>query len=158
MIDFFQGLTSVEDIKSTYRTLARQHHPDLGGSLETMKMLNSQYHAKLKSVNGSQSGEHTYNYNQKIEQDIIDKINELLLLSDVIVDLIGTWIWVRGETKPHREKLKELGCFWHAGRKVWYWKPKGFGRSRSNPGSLDSLALKYGCTQFTNHAKQLTAV
>jgi hypothetical protein len=158
MIDFFQGLNSVEDIKSTYRNLARQHHPDLGGDLETMQLLNAQYHAKLQSITGSKSGEHTYNYNQKIEQDIIDKINELLVLNDVNVDLIGTWIWVRGDTKPHRDRLRKLGCFWHSGRKVWYWKPKGFGRSRSNPGSLDALALKYGCKKFKNHTKQLTAV
>lgn len=148
--DFFAGLQSVPEIKTRYRELARQFHPDLGGCLETMKIINSQYHAYLKNENGKEFEGHKYNYNSKTEQEIIDKISELIKLEDLQVDLIGLWIWIRGNTKPQKEALKALGCRWHSNRLCWYWKPQWAGRSRSNPGSLDELALKYGCQGFTS--------
>lgn len=158
MTDFFNGLQDVAKIKAHYRELARQYHPDLGGCEETMKIINCQYHAKLKDQSGKEFDGHKYNYNNKIEQEIMDKISELLKIANLQIDLIGLWIWVRGDTKPHKETLKSLGCYWHSVRKCWYWKPKGFSRTRSNPGSLDDLAKKYGVKEFSNKRKSLAGV
>ena len=47
----FSGLT-VEQIKIKYKQLAMKHHPDLGGDLETMKILNNAYEEALKRCNG----------------------------------------------------------------------------------------------------------
>jgi hypothetical protein len=148
--DFFAGFQTVAEIKTRYRELARQFHPDLGGCLETMKAINCQYHARLKGESGKEFDGHKYTYNNKTEQEIMDKIADLVKLQDLQVDLIGLWIWIRGNTKPQRDALKALGCRWHSGRLCWYWKPEWMGRSRSNPGSLDELARKYGCQGFTS--------
>ena len=47
-MDWFQGLSTIAEIKTRYRELAREYHPDLGGCLETMKIINLQYHERLK--------------------------------------------------------------------------------------------------------------
>ena len=76
MFDFL-GLT-VEEIKVNYKKLAMKHHPDLGGDLETMKLLNNAYETALKNCDGQTTkddqGEHTYKYNQEIEKALMDKI------------------------------------------------------------------------------------
>jgi DnaJ-class molecular chaperone len=45
MSNYFSKCSTVEEVKSLYRTLAKQHHPDLGGDTATMQEINSQYHA-----------------------------------------------------------------------------------------------------------------
>jgi hypothetical protein len=151
-VNYFQGLSNIAEIKTRYRELARKHHPDLGGCLETMKAINAQYHQCLKNGHGQEQDGRKYTYQSEREQEIMDKISELLKLPELQIDLIGLWVWVRGNTKPQKEALKGQGCRWHAGRQCWYWKPFGLGQSRSNPGSLEELALKYGVQGFKSKA------
>ena len=156
----FSGMT-VEQIKINYKKLVVKHHPDLGGDLETMKALNNAYEAALKSCNGQtskddQGQEYTYKYNQEIEKALMDKIIELLSLNmeNVEIDLIGTWIWITGDTKPVKDKIKQAGCTWHSKRGCWYFKiGKYYGRS--SPDSLEELAKKYGCTNANKFNKNI---
>jgi hypothetical protein len=129
---YFAGLSTPEEIKRAYRDLARQHHPDLGGDLETMKAINAAYHAALSGQNGKTSDGRTYKYNAKSEQEIMDVIAELLKLPNL------------------EDQLKAQQCRWHSGRSCWYWKPAWCGKSRSNPGGLETLAAKYGYQGFTS--------
>ena len=36
----------------------------------------------------------------------------------------GCCIWVKGDTKPHREELKSFGLKWAPKKQAWYWKPQ----------------------------------
>lgn len=40
---YFAGLTSAQEIRSRYKDLAKQYHPDKGGCVETMAAINNQY-------------------------------------------------------------------------------------------------------------------
>jgi hypothetical protein len=159
MFDFL-GLT-VEEIKVNYKKLAMKHHPDLGGDLETMKLLNNAYETALKNCDGQTTkddqGEHTYKYNQEIEKALMDKIMELLSLNlqGIEIDLIGTWIWITGDTKPVKDQLKEAECKWHGKRGCWYFKIGNYYRRSSE--SLETLAEKYGCTNANKFNKKKLA-
>jgi len=43
-----------------------------------------------------------------------DLINELMKLDDIVIEIIGCFIWVTGNTKPNKDKLKSLGFQWHS--------------------------------------------
>lgn len=151
---FFSHLTTVEEIKKKYRDLCKQHHPDLGGCEETMKRVNSEYHCALKRADGQTSKdaegkEHKYSYNEVREEEIALKLQELLKLKMEGVDLylIGVWVWIKGETKPHKDALKALACRWHAKNACWYYRPEGFKTFSSGKG-LDELARKYGARRI----------
>jgi curved DNA-binding protein CbpA len=151
MNKFFQSTDSVEDIKKEYRKLVLIHHPDCGGDEETMKLLNQEYFFLLKNFDktssiGTDGKEHKYTFDEERESEItefLNKFHALQLDSDVEADLIGLYVWITGNTRPVKDKLKEIGCWWHLTRECWYFKPSGVRSGRSR-GSLEDLADKYG--------------
>ncbi|WP_017711144.1 hypothetical protein [Prochlorothrix hollandica] len=155
---FFANCKTVEEGKALYKNLARQYHPDLGGDLETMKTLNHEYDLFLKKMDGSKSQgtdgkTHAYKYDQELEQELMDVIMALLGLkmADVDITLIGLWVWITGNTKPHRQDLKDLKCRWNSTRKAWYYRPDSLAYRPSSNADLEELAAKYGsadCTHF----------
>ena len=154
--------STVAEIKAKYRQLARENHPDLGGDTEVMQDINRQYEAALKSCNGqvsrgSDGVDHTYTWDEETERRLIEMIDKLIALQmvGVTIDLIGIWIWITGETKPHKETLKGLDCKWHATRKCWYYKPYEAKHWGSNA-SLEELAETYGLTDVTKLKKKTT--
>jgi DnaJ domain len=164
MTNYFKDCSTVAEIKNAYRKLARKHHPDLGGSTEEMQRINAAYDAALKGCNGQKTTgddgkEHTYTYNPDVEGKIKEAIYALLALEMDAVDiwLIGTWIWIEGETKPYKESLKALGCRWHSKRGCWYIAGQtstGY-RRRSSKG-IDDIANDYGAAKFVkNQNKKL---
>jgi hypothetical protein len=160
MTNYFTSAHTVEDIKTLYRNLAMQHHPDRGGSEEVMKEINRQYHEALKACDGKTShttadgDEKSYSYKADVETELMNKLLELLKLRSLNIALIGYWIWVSGDTKPNREALKAAGLQWHSERKVWYYKPLGWKKSKKSKGSLTELAQKYGYQGFQTADKE----
>ena len=85
-MSYFSKFHSVEFIKKEYRKLCMANHPDRGGDLEAMKVINVEYKEALQRVNGqttydNNGGEHKYYYNEDVEQALIEKIYELLGLN-----------------------------------------------------------------------------
>lgn len=153
--EYFAGCFTPEDVKRTYRELALKHHPDVGGDTRTMQKINAEYHLSLKMMDGRESigtdeKKHTYKYDESKEQAIMDKIGELLGLriTGIEIALIGMWVWITGDTKPHKDALKGAGCMWHTKRKCWYWRGEGYKSYRRSKASLSELALRYGCRVF----------
>jgi hypothetical protein len=155
---WFQECLTVNDIRALYRKLARQFHPDLpGGDQETMKMLNAAYEQALKSCHGQTSTgtdgkAHTYYYNDAIEKELMEKFSALLKLkmNGVTIEILGTWIWATGETRPHKEALKALGMIWHSGRVAWYWRKQGYRRTMADI-SMDDIRDLYGVRASGQH-------
>ena len=69
---------------------------------------------------------------------------------------MGSWIWLSGETKIIKEKLKELNFKWASKKKMWYYGEMK-GRSQKEK-SLDEIKSKYGCeTVKTKSKRKLSA-
>lgn len=159
MKQFFEGLTNPALIKQLYRVLAREYHPDLGGDLEIMKAVNTQYHIALKRADGfvtrerneetNTDKEYTYKYQESVERDVAEQLAKILALQlpNVEILLIGTWLWVTGDTKPVKDQLKALGFTFHAKRECWCWH-SGPRYRRTTNYSLDSIARAYGARQY----------
>jgi len=161
---YFSTCTTTAEVKTLYRRLAMQHHPDRGGNNATMQAINTEYHATLlrmsgETVTGTDGRQHTYHYNQSAEQAVMNKIGELVGLGmvDVEILLIGSWIWITGNTKPYKAQLGHNGvkCRWHSKREAWYWHVPSKRRQRYNKAvNLDGLAAAYGCKAFDSEERQ----
>jgi hypothetical protein len=41
------------------------------------------------------------------------------------IEICGSWIWVSGDTRPHREVLKAAGFKWAPKKLMWSYSPAG---------------------------------
>jgi len=140
---------TLEELKGMYRKLAMIHHPDRGGDTETMKAINAEYDALfplLKDVHKNKDGE-TYTARQSTAETadhFKDLISELMKMDDIVIEIIGCFVWVTGDTKPHREQLKALKFQWHSKKKAWYLKPETYKRRSRREYDLDEIRSMYG--------------
>lgn len=125
---YFENVTCIEDLKRQYFALAKKLHSDItGGSDEAMKTLNAEYselQKRLKDIHKSvkeDSKDEVYTAKtptNEAPEDFINIIKFLLSLKGLDVELCGRWIWITGETKAHKDLLKEMGCKWCSNKKL----------------------------------------
>lgn len=154
----YEKATTLEELKAIYKRLAMKHHPDRGGNVETMKEVNAlydEYFEKLKTVHKNKDGEvYTKETNETAEY-YKNIINELLKMEGVEIEIIGCFIWLSGNTKEHKEAIKELGFKWHSKKSMWYLAPKGYRKryNKKHDYSIDEIRGMYG-TSGKFHGQQ----
>lgn len=143
--EWFKGLTTPEEIKKHYRKLAFEFHPDKGGDTQTMQEINNAYHEALKMLDRQVFNEFTYKYDFSREDAVCQKIKLVINLEGVTVEICGVWLWVTGDTYPHRKHLKESGFKFAGRKKAWYFHDMPFYRKRGKKAwSMDSIRNAYG--------------
>ncbi|MGN0607383.1 MAG: molecular chaperone DnaJ [Oscillospiraceae bacterium] len=120
-----------------------------------MKQINAEYETafnRFKNIHESaDDNTKTYTASKETSEtaaEFMVIINKLVVLEGVNVELIGRWIWLSGNTFPHKDILKGIGFRFASKKKCWYWhKDEDACRSRKNM-SLDEIKEKYGCETF----------
>ena len=145
----FKGIEGINEAKKIYKQLAKKLHPDMvGGDTESFKILNSVYTDLI---------EHKIYFSSDIKIDIeLEKIISLILhFENIVIELVGSWIWVSGDTKEIKDKLKELGFKWASKKKMWYYgEMKGRNPKQK---TMDDIKSKYGCETFKKEKKKKIA-
>ena len=80
MIYFKPMPETLEELKKVYRKLSREHHPDVGGSDEIMKLINSEYTELfkiLKDIHINSNGEIYRKKTQETPEQLIELMNQL---------------------------------------------------------------------------------
>lgn len=153
------GEVTKADIKKAFRLASSKYHPDKGGSHEMMQAVNAAWDC-LKDFEGSlDSGEKTGDL--KYSDQLNDAINSVINLEGVIVEVCGSWVWLHGRTKQHKEKLGKNGAgfFYAMKKKAWYFRPKDWTSSGRGNWSLDKIRENHGShvVSKSNSKKSLTA-
>jgi curved DNA-binding protein CbpA len=143
---YFTECKTLDDVKQLYKTLAKQYHPDKkGGSLEIMQQVNAEYdYVSDRLLKGMNIGQEDREKQTSFSTEYRDRLNLIINLEGVFIELSGTWIWVTGNTKPVKDKLKEAGFFWAKNKNAWFWRPEDQKCFNKNPMSLDEIRSKYG--------------
>lgn len=162
---YFTKFNTVAQIKNEYHRLAKLHHPDIGGDTATMQAINTEYQEALarcdgQTSKGSDGKDHTYTYNAETEQAIMDKIAEILghNLDGIELELVGTWVWVGGETYQHKDILgKVLKMQFLRKHQRWAWHNGPKYRRRSNY-SYNDIKSTYGAKSYGKQDDQKALV
>lgn len=143
---YFAKCATLEELKREYRKLAFQHHPDRGGDLETMKAINNEYEMAQKTLKDEHNASaDEYHQTTETAAEFIEIINILIKLDGLNIELCGSWLWIGGNTKEHRETLKAAGCRWSSNKQLWSWHHAEPGHKwRRGKSTMDEIRNKYG--------------
>lgn len=132
---FFQSVTTIEEAKQLYRKLAKQYHPDCGGDTETMVTINNEYEAVMKRLEAGKEATTAF-------KSIIDA---LVKFDGIDIEIIGTWIWVSGNTYPIRAELGKdgLGFKYSKNKTAWYWHEEEYSAHHKKSFSLDEIRMMH---------------
>lgn len=144
--NFFYSCKTLEELKAAYKKAVKLYHPDLGGDTEKMKQINADYEERFeqlqKGYNATQDEAHQ---NTETAAEYIEIINKLLHIGGIEIELCGSWLWISGNTREHKDELKAAGCRWAKNKMMWYWKPDGSKpKSRKGGSSIEEIRIKYG--------------
>ena len=150
---YFNNPKTLEELKKQYRALVMEHHPDGGGSEEAMKAINNEYDMlfpKLKNIHQNKDGETYTKENAETADQFKDLVAELMKMDDIVIEVIGCFVWVTGDTKPHKDRLKELRFKWHSKKSAWYLAPEDYRRRSRKDYDLDTIRGMYGTSGQVN--------
>lgn len=132
---------TLDAIKQAYRQKAKIYHPDVNpNGTELMKLINEAF-GILRDNNGFFSSTKT---DIGIDTEIEEIFNKIKYFQGIKAEICGVWLWVTGNTKPYRKKLKEIGLWYAPKKQAWYYKPKGHKSFNKGKWSLETIRLFYG--------------
>jgi len=148
------GDTGLDELKKQYYKLAKKHHPDTGGTNEGFRSMNDEYEL-LQSIilqKGNFTASEQTN-EQNISEVYREIIDSLITIPGIIIELIGTWIWISGNTFPVKEQIKAAGFKFHSTKKMWFWHPGEYVKHNNKEMDMENIRKHYGSETFKSKEK-----
>lgn len=161
---YFRDIQDIPSLRKRYKELVFLHHPDLNPEKDdsAMKAINQEYERLLEQFQfkdecfqgfsrEKQSEENTFD---KELRDKLDSLVWLYSLPELTLEICGAWLWIQGDTKKHKEKLKENGFFWASEKKEWYWKPSSYKRKSYRTWDKEKIRKVYGSGFYRKNSEK----
>lgn len=161
MLKWFKDCKTIEDVKRVYKTLAVKYHPDFNhdtDTTDTMQEINNEYETafnifkNIHTAQGDNAAENEAAETTETPDMFKDIINSLIHCDGVQIDIVGSWVWLTGNTFIHKDVIKSLGFKWASKKKAWYWHTDEY-KSTHSKMTLDEIKTKYGCQNVKTHAQ-----
>ncbi|RKE47149.1 J domain-containing protein [Sphingobacterium detergens] len=142
---YFKDCTTLEEVKALYKKLAKENHPDLGGGTEVMQQINIEFaFATARIIAGAKMSAEETEKELRFSEEYRKVIEQIIHLPGIIIELVGLWIWVTGDTKPVSKELGNAKLFYAPIKKAWYYRSEHLKAKRGSKKTLDQIKDKYG--------------
>jgi curved DNA-binding protein CbpA len=138
-------------LKTQRAKAASKFHPDKVGisGLETMKSINVAYDFLKDLIDRFGDDTEAFedseeNDSESFSDDLQTAINAIIGLDGLILEVCGNWIWVSGDTRPHKEAIKAAGYFWASKKMMWYWRPAEYKSKNRKNCDMDKIRSLHG--------------
>lgn len=163
---YFKNIETLEQLRKAYKDLLKKHHPDNGGSEETMKAINVEYEQLFKVLKnkheskaaGTESNT-SENVKWSFEEDekLREVLQKIINFDGISIEICGSFIWVSGNTYQYKKAFKELGFMWASTKKMWYYKPETYIKKSHKALSMEDIRNYYGSTEVKTQAQKRLA-
>lgn len=151
---YFNNCQTIEEVKSLYKQLAKENHPDMGGDTATMQAINTEYAFACASIaKGSGLSDEQIDTEIKLSEEYRQVVEKIIHLPGIIIEIVGHWIWVTGNTKPAKDTLKDAGFYFATKKVAWYYRNPAFA-VRGSGIPLEKIRRKYGSSTIRTHEKK----
>ena len=151
---YFNECSNLEEVKATFKNLAKKFHPDLSGfdSTAIMQEINKEYKYAIAQAAkfGTKKDGQKYT-DQEVNDEILNaeeykKCLEILLkLEGITIVLAGSWLFIGGNTYAHKTQIKDSGCIWCNAKKVWAFRGVDYKSSKKGkPMELSKIFALHG--------------
>lgn len=151
MNKWFEGVTTVEELRKKYRELLKIHHPDNGGNVSDMQSINAEYDALFDELSKYRTSD-TQSYTKEENEQFKAILNEIIGFN-ITIEVIGSWIWCF-DCYAYKDQLKILGFTWCSKKKAWTWHSGEYRRHHKKEIPLNDIRTKYGSQTVRNQAYQ----
>jgi len=161
-MNYFKNIATLDEAKKLFKELAVALHPDKNLNDETatasfQEMLN-EFH-NFKPTNEKFKGEASQ-WDGKQYSDIII---QLMSIEGIEITVCGSWIWLEGDTKPVKDKIKAVDCGetmkrgFSGNKSQWYFSPKGYKKRSGKKHSFDEIKSYFGAEKVNNQQNRINA-
>jgi curved DNA-binding protein CbpA len=144
-VNYFKDCKTLDEARKTYHKLAMQLHPDKGGDEEEFKELANQFHSFHPD-----SKKYENEINDWSSKAYAHVISQLIIIPEIVIEICGSWIWISGNTKAYKEKIKSIETdeFYKRGfsaqKQMWYFSPKGYRKKSKDDFDMQTIRDIYG--------------
>ena len=156
-MQYFNNCTTLNEAKATFKTLAKQFHPDLSGYDTTaiMQQINKEYAFVIAKL---AKGENLTS--EQVEAEILNAENykniveALLKRNDITIELCGGWLWV---TPVEDSKFWDLwpdmkvnGLLFAKVKRKYYFRSVEYAAANKGKSlEMSQIRTKYGSQQIS---------
>lgn len=131
---------------------------DNGGDAEEFKRMQQEYQKafdRLKNVHKTQNGETYEKQTTETAAEFMDIIEKIIHFDGVKVEIIGSWIWLTGNTMAYKEEIKEAGFWWSKSKKSWYYNGETEKKHKIRGHyNMNQLREKWGSVEVEKEERQ----
>lgn len=145
--NFFENCTTLEAVKARFHELCFKLHPDVGGNAADFRAMKAEYEIAFEAAKNFHKDKEGKVYEKttfETPDDMARIIEALIHIKGLRVELIGSWLWVTGETKANKDFLHDLGLRYASGKKAWFWTPDDKPRFGKLHFSMNDLRREFG--------------
>lgn len=140
----FANAETLVELKNVYLEASKKYV-----GTKSMKEINNlweKYFDEVKTWNKTKDGKKYEKSTTEEVGDFVLAITTLKSVENINLKMIGSWLWVTGDTKPVKDTLKEVGCRYAPNKQAWYIAPSGAKRSKKHY-TLEQIEEMYGAEE-----------